>query len=148
LGNLSIIALPNSEDLAKKVSQICKGREWYKLLAPIMLKHVAEKIINGKIYRLAKYMLLSYKIPKECLIFQYFNQYYLYLIFLFKFQLISINFNPYFMNYLKWLIFNVKIGALLFKQIAAIMQSNLPIGLPIFSNSTSNLADKSASSFL
>ncbi|MCS6904454.1 MAG: carbamoyltransferase C-terminal domain-containing protein [Bacteroidia bacterium] len=60
LGNRSIIALPNSKELAKKVSMKCKKREWYRPVAPIMLKEVAEMVTGKKVSLLAKYMLLDF----------------------------------------------------------------------------------------
>ena len=38
LGNRSLLAVANSKELAKKLSMKCKGREWYRPLAPIMLE--------------------------------------------------------------------------------------------------------------
>ena len=68
LGNRSIIALPSSPELTKKVSMECKGREWYRPIAPIMLKSVADKVIDGETYhKLSKYMLLNYTISKKYL---------------------------------------------------------------------------------
>lgn len=65
LGNRSIIALANSKELARKVSMECKQREWYRPIAPIMLKHIAEKVTGQKVHHLSKYMLLDYKILPE-----------------------------------------------------------------------------------
>ncbi len=62
LGNRSIIALANSKNLARKVSQDCKNREWYRPIAPIILKSLANKITGKKINHLAKFMLLDFKI--------------------------------------------------------------------------------------
>jgi len=62
LGNRSILALANSKSFAKKVSQKCKNREWYRPVAPIMLREVAEKVIGKQIHHLSKYMLLDYVI--------------------------------------------------------------------------------------
>ncbi len=63
LGNRSILALANSKSLADKVSQIHKGREWYRPIAPMMLEHNA-KLVTGQssIHHLADYMLLEFPI--------------------------------------------------------------------------------------
>lgn len=65
LGNRSILALPNSKELAKIISQEKKGREWYRPIAPVMLKENAQKVTSSKIHHLSKYMLLDYKIKRE-----------------------------------------------------------------------------------
>ena len=65
LGNRSIIALPNSKKLAEKVSIDCKRREWYRPVAPVMLKKVAELVTGKTIPSLAKYMLMDFFILPE-----------------------------------------------------------------------------------
>lgn len=65
LGNRSIIALPNSKELAKKISMECKKREWYRPLAPIMLKRNIHKVTNDPISELNKYMLIENDIKNE-----------------------------------------------------------------------------------
>ncbi|QZT36240.1 hypothetical protein K5X82_13295 [Halosquirtibacter xylanolyticus] len=65
LGNRSIIAKASSVEIAEKVSQYHKRREWYRPIAPIMLRSNAEKVIDGKIDDLSKYMLLDYVIKPE-----------------------------------------------------------------------------------
>jgi len=65
LGNRSIIALPNSKQLAEKVSIDCKRREWYRPVAPVMLKEVAELATGKAIHCLAKYMLMDFPIIPE-----------------------------------------------------------------------------------
>ena len=65
LGNRSILALANSKQLAKKVSEEHKNREWYRPVAPIMLHEIAEKVTDRKIHHLAKYMLLDFNILPE-----------------------------------------------------------------------------------
>ncbi|PWJ42772.1 carbamoyltransferase C-terminal domain-containing protein [Sediminitomix flava] len=65
LGNRSIIALPNSTEIAKKVSEECKGREWYRPIAPIMLASVAQKVTDQDVHELSKYMLLDFPIKEE-----------------------------------------------------------------------------------
>ncbi len=66
LGNRSIIALANSQKLAKKVSCEIKKREWYRPVAPIMLVKNT-KYFTGKkqINDLSKFMLLDFKILAE-----------------------------------------------------------------------------------
>ncbi len=66
LGNRSIIALPHSLALAKKVSQKIKGREWYRPVAPIMLEKNA-KYFTGleQIHHLSRFMLLNFRIKQD-----------------------------------------------------------------------------------
>jgi carbamoyltransferase len=65
LGNRSILALADSKELSVQVSTVCKQREWYRPIAPVMLKEVAEKVTGKAMHHLSKYMLLDYKIlPK------------------------------------------------------------------------------------
>ncbi len=66
LGNRSLIALANSKELAQKLSMEVKKREWYRPVAPIMLKEAAEKVTNQKITSLAKFMLADFTIKPEC----------------------------------------------------------------------------------
>lgn len=63
LGNRSLLALPNSKALAKKVSQECKKREWYRPVAPVMLAKNA-CLVTGltAMPLLSKYMLMDFKI--------------------------------------------------------------------------------------
>lgn len=65
LGNRSLIALPNSRDLAQKLSMNVKKREWYRPVAPIMLAKAAEKVVENPLHHLAKFMLLDFKIKPE-----------------------------------------------------------------------------------
>jgi carbamoyltransferase len=65
LGNRSIIAIPNSKNIARKISEEMKGREWYRPIAPIMLKENAERVTGKKIHHLSKYMLLDWEILPE-----------------------------------------------------------------------------------
>jgi carbamoyltransferase len=65
LGNRSLIALANSKEISRKLSMDVKKREWYRPVAPIMLKRVAEKITNQPIHHLSKFMLLDFTIKKE-----------------------------------------------------------------------------------
>ena len=65
LGNRSLIALPNDIRQAQHLSQVVKMREWYRPIAPIMLRAVADKVATTPIHHLAKYMLLDYHIKAE-----------------------------------------------------------------------------------
>ncbi|MBR4265499.1 MAG: hypothetical protein IKQ46_05505 [Bacteroidales bacterium] len=65
LGNRSLIALANSKELAQKMSMDVKKREWYRPVAPIMLKENAKKVINQTITHLAKFMLTDFTIKPE-----------------------------------------------------------------------------------
>lgn len=65
LGNRSLIALPNNARLAQHLSQQVKKREWYRPIAPIMLRSVADQVATTPMHHLAKYMLLDYQIRAE-----------------------------------------------------------------------------------
>lgn len=65
LGNRSLIALANSKELAQKLSMEVKKREWYRPVAPIMLKENAEKVSNQRPTSLANYMLMDFTIKSE-----------------------------------------------------------------------------------
>lgn len=66
LGNRSILALANSKELAKKVSEEHKKREWYRPVAPIMLEKNTKYFTGHKtINHLSKYMLLDFKISPD-----------------------------------------------------------------------------------
>lgn len=65
LGNRSLIALPNDSILAQYLSQKVKKREWYRPIAPIMLRSVASTLTTTPIHHLARYMLLDYKVKPE-----------------------------------------------------------------------------------
>ena len=63
LGNRSILALANSKEIAKKVSEYHKKREWYRPVAPIMLEKNAKYFTGLKeIHHLSKFMLLDFKV--------------------------------------------------------------------------------------
>jgi carbamoyltransferase len=66
LGNRSILALANSKKLADKVSIEHKGREWYRPIAPLMLKENLE-YFTGRVgeFPLSKYMLMDFKVLPE-----------------------------------------------------------------------------------
>jgi len=66
LGNRSILALANSKNLAKKVSEDHKKREWFRPVAPIMLEKNSKYFTGlAEIHHLSKYMLLDFKILPE-----------------------------------------------------------------------------------
>ncbi len=65
LGNRSLIALADSKELARKMSMEVKKREWYRPIAPIMLKENAEKVSFQKPNCLAKFMLMDFTIKPE-----------------------------------------------------------------------------------
>lgn len=67
LGNRSLIALANSPGLAKKVSQVHKGREWYRPTAPVMLKSELAYFTGERgEFPLSQYMLMDFDImPKR-----------------------------------------------------------------------------------
>lgn len=65
LGNRSILALANSKNLAKVVSEEHKKREWYRPVAPVMLEKNAKYFTElSEIHHLSKYMLMDFKIPE------------------------------------------------------------------------------------
>ncbi|MCG6190217.1 carbamoyltransferase C-terminal domain-containing protein [Maribellus maritimus] len=66
LGNRSILALPDSKKLARKISVEKKEREWYRPLAPVALEKNT-KYFTGEniIHQLSKYMLLDFKVLPE-----------------------------------------------------------------------------------
>jgi len=63
LGNRSIIARPDDKMLAEKVSIHHKGREWYRPIAPVMLKEFLPYFTDepGNL-ELGRYMLTDYRI--------------------------------------------------------------------------------------
>ncbi len=65
LGNRSILALANSKKLAQKVSIEKKGREWYRPIAPVILKRNLEYFTGIKDSLLAKYMLMDFDVLEE-----------------------------------------------------------------------------------
>lgn len=63
LGNRSILALPGSVSLAKKISMDMKGREWYRPVAPVMLqRNIPDYTGLNKIPRIAKFLLLEFPV--------------------------------------------------------------------------------------
>ena len=65
LGNRSLIALPNDKKLSEKLSVNVKKREWYRPVAPIMLKGIAQKVSAQTINPLSKFMLSDFKVKHE-----------------------------------------------------------------------------------
>lgn len=66
LGNRSIVARADSAQLARKVSMVHKGREWYRPVAPVMLERNAKEVTGlDVIHPLSRYMLLDFDILPE-----------------------------------------------------------------------------------
>lgn len=65
LGNRSLIAHADSKELSRKMSMEVKKREWYRPIAPIMLKENAEKVSFQRPNCLAKFMLMDFTIKPE-----------------------------------------------------------------------------------
>jgi len=66
LGNRSILALADSKQQAKKVSEEHKKREWYRPVAPIMLERNVKYFTGlNDINHLSKYMLLDFKVLED-----------------------------------------------------------------------------------
>lgn len=66
LGNRSILSLASSKSLAQKVSMNIKKREWYRPVAPIMLKRNAKYFTGlSKLPQISKYMLTEFDILPE-----------------------------------------------------------------------------------
>lgn len=63
LGNRSLLCLANSKKLAQKLSMQHKGREWYRPVAPVMLKKNSMYYTGQEnIHHLSKHMLLDFAI--------------------------------------------------------------------------------------
>lgn len=65
LGNRSLLALANNKELSQRLSMEVKKREWYRPIAPIMLKEIAKKVTNQPINDLSKFMLMDFTIKKK-----------------------------------------------------------------------------------
>lgn len=65
LGNRSLIALADSKELAQKLSMEVKRREWYRPVAPIMLKKNVEMVAEQKVTDITRYMLQDFIIKSE-----------------------------------------------------------------------------------
>ncbi len=66
LGNRSLLARANSTELAKRISMQMKEREWYRPLAPVMLKkHAAYYTGHSEFPVSAAYMLFDFKIKAD-----------------------------------------------------------------------------------
>ncbi len=66
LGNRSIIARADSKKLAEKVSMYHKGREWYRPIAPVLLKEFLSYFTaEPRNLELGRYMLTDYSIREE-----------------------------------------------------------------------------------
>lgn len=67
LGNRSLLALPDSPELTRRVSMDCKRREWFRPVAPVMLAHLAERVTGVPMPLVAHYMLADFSIlPQYC----------------------------------------------------------------------------------
>ena len=63
LGNRSIIARADVPAIANRLSMKCKGREWFRPVAPIMLERNSKQVTGLKdIHHLSRFMLLEFKI--------------------------------------------------------------------------------------
>jgi carbamoyltransferase len=66
LGNRSILARADSEELSRYVSRKLKQREWYRPVAPVMLeKNLSHFTSFNFSTRLSKYMLMDFEILQE-----------------------------------------------------------------------------------
>lgn len=65
LGKRSLIALANSKELSQKLSMQVKKREWYRPVAPIMLKKNAQKVAVQTVSPLSKYMLFDFEVKHQ-----------------------------------------------------------------------------------
>lgn len=65
LGNRSIVARADNKALAKKISQHCKGREWYRPIAPVILERNLKRFTNSdSAPQLARYMLIEFNLSE------------------------------------------------------------------------------------
>ncbi len=63
LGNRSILARADHPDLARRLSQECKRREWFRPIAPVMLaKNLPRVSHQGQVPDIARYMLVDFSI--------------------------------------------------------------------------------------
>jgi carbamoyltransferase len=66
LGHRSLIASPCSKEVRNRVSLTMKEREWYRPVAPMVLRSEAEKLFeNASSSALSRYMLGDYKVRPE-----------------------------------------------------------------------------------
>jgi len=66
LGNRSLLARADSKKLSERISMSLKGREWYRPVAPVMLRENAEYYTGCKeFHQSAGYMLFDFKIRSE-----------------------------------------------------------------------------------
>jgi carbamoyltransferase len=65
LGNRSLIALANDKSIAVKLSMNVKKREWYRPVAPVMLREIAEEVTTQPLHHLSRFMLLDFHIKRE-----------------------------------------------------------------------------------
>lgn len=63
LGNRSIVARANSSAIAEKISQQCKGREWYRPIAPVLLQRNLKAITGvDDAPHISEYMLTEFDV--------------------------------------------------------------------------------------
>jgi len=64
LGHRSILARPDRAELRRRVSETLKRREWYRPVAPVLLREVAEQAFGPEVARshLAPFMLGSWRL--------------------------------------------------------------------------------------
>jgi len=64
LGHRSILARPDQAAVRRRVSETLKRREWYRPVAPVLLRHVAEQAFGAEVARshLAPFMLGSWRL--------------------------------------------------------------------------------------
>jgi carbamoyltransferase len=68
LGHRSIMAIPTSQDMYKKVNTDIKKREWYRPLAPIITDQLAEEVFpNSNKTNLSRYMLSNFNVNEKWL---------------------------------------------------------------------------------
>ena len=65
LGNRSLVARADSTEIARKLSMDVKKREWYRPVAPIMLRENAEKVAEERILGLSRFMLQDFTVKPE-----------------------------------------------------------------------------------
>ena len=66
LGHRSLLARADRPQLTRHLSQVVKGREWYRPVAPVMAEGVAEEVLGPDAVRsqLSRYMAGAYLVPE------------------------------------------------------------------------------------
>ena len=66
LGNRSLLCLADSKKLARELSQVKKGREWFRPLAPVALEKNTKYFTGlNVIHPLSKFMLVDFRVSPE-----------------------------------------------------------------------------------